>query len=386
MDIDSPQILLGGLSAATFMHRHWHKKPLLVRQALPGAARLLTPQRLLALAGSDAVQSRLIERRAGDDTGDNTGSAFTVRHGPFARRNLPALRRSGWTVLVQGVDLADAAMHGLMQQFRFVPDARLDDVMVSFATDQGGVGAHVDSYDVFLLQLHGRRRWRVGRQKDRALLPGSALKILAHFTPEQEWVLEPGDMLYLPPQWAHEGIAQGPCMTCSIGFRAPARDALARELLLRLSESDATQDGPLYRDPRQRAVAHPGAIPPALREFARAAVQRALADTQALDQVLGEILSEPKPHVFFDAPQEENAAGDNRGAGVVLDRRTRMLYDMHHIFINGESWRASGRDMDLLRRLADCRALAPDAVHSASAQARALLAQWCAAGWLLRTC
>jgi len=381
MDTTTAHPLLGGLSAAQFMRRHWHKKPLLVRQALADAPRLMSPQTLLALAGGQDAQSRLIVRQGGDAPGHGA-SAFSLRHGPLPRRSLPPLRRSGWTVLVQGVDLLHEPMHQLMQQFRFVPDARLDDIMVSFATDQGGVGPHVDSYDVFLLQLHGCRRWRIGRQKNLELVPDSPLKILAHFAPEHDWLLEPGDMLYLPPQWAHDGVAQGQCMTCSVGFRAPARDALARELLLRLSEDDGAGDSAspvLYRDRGQSAVQHPGEIPPALHDFARAAVQRALADTPALQRALGEMLSEPKPHVWF-TPQP--GTGSAICAGVTLDRRTRMLYDAQHIFVNGESWRASGRDMRLMRRLADRRALPARDLAAASAAARDLLAQWRDAGWL----
>ena len=152
---------------------------------------------------------------------------WKLRHGPFARRYLPAMSQREWTLLVQGVDLHNDAVHQLMQQFRFVPEARLDDLMISYATDGGGVGPHFDSYDVFLLQAHGRRRWRIGRQKDLTLKEGIPLKVLAEFEPEEEFVLEPGDMLYLPPRYAHDGIAEGECITYSIGFRAPARAELA---------------------------------------------------------------------------------------------------------------------------------------------------------------
>ena len=135
---------------------------------------------------------------------------------------MPPLAQPGWTLLVQGLDLHLQAAHELLSRFRFVPDARLDDLMLSYASDGGGVGPHLDSYDVFLIQVHGRRRWRIGRAKDRSLVDGLPLKILRHFEPEHEWLLEPGDMLYLPPLWAHDGVAVGECMTASVGFRAPA--------------------------------------------------------------------------------------------------------------------------------------------------------------------
>lgn len=370
MRIDQPLTLLGGLSPAQFMKRHWQRKPLLVRGAVPGMRAPVSTQRLFELAGQDDVESRLVLQEA--------GGAWRLRHGPFARRAIPPAGRPGWTLLVQGMDLHDAGVHALLQQFRFVPEARLDDLMISHASDGGGVGPHFDSYDVFLLQAHGRRRWRIGRQKDLTLQPDMPLKILARFEPEQEFVLEPGDMLYLPPRYAHDGIAQGECQTYSIGFRAPRRGGLARELLRQLAEEagEAASD-PIYRDPGQPATAAPGAIPEALQAFAREAVAAALRDPQALDRALGESLSEPKSNVWF-----ERQAAPRRLQALALDPRTRMLYDKRHIFVNGESWRAAGRDATLMRRLADRRQLGPADLAQASRDARALLREWCEAGWL----
>ena len=373
MDVDQPLQLLGGLSPQVFMKRHWHKKPLLIRQAVPGFQPLLDRTALFELAGRDGVESRLIalEKKRGK-------AAWRFRHGPFQRRALPPLKRPDWTLLVQGVDLHVDAVHALMNQFRFVPDGRLDDLMISYATEGGGVGPHFDSYDVFLLQAQGRRRWQIGRQQDFTLREDVPLKILANFVPEQEFVLEPGDMLYLPPRYAHDGVAVGgDCMTYSIGFRSPQRGELARELLQRLAEDAADQAGDaLYRDPKQPAVSTPGAIPPALHDFARQALERALGDPQALPRLLGEYLTEPKSSVWFESGQAARA-----GQGVVLDRRTRMMYDDRHIFINGESYRAAGRDAQLMRRLADDRALEGGALARASEDALALLQSWCKDGW-----
>jgi len=279
---------------------------------------------------------------------------------------------------VQGVDLHDDGVHQLMQQFRFVPEARLDDLMISFATDQGGVGPHFDSYDVFLLQAHGRRRWRIGRQKDLSLQPDVPLKVLSHFEPEEEFVLEPGDMLYLPPKWAHDGIAEGECMTYSIGFRSPARDELARELLLRMSDEPDEPEVPVvYRDPDQPAVEAPGEIPASLHDFARKSLERALAEPLALERALGEYMTEPKANVWFEHG-EENGMFES----VVLDRRTRMMYDARHIFINGESYLAGGRDATLMRKLADTRALSRTDLAKASDDALELLSSWFDAGWV----
>ncbi|MEQ1682470.1 MAG: cupin domain-containing protein [Burkholderiaceae bacterium] len=369
MDITRATPLLGGISPQTFMRRHWQKKPLLIRQAVPGGLTLLSRAELFEMATRDDVESRLIVRDAG---------AWSLRHGPLTRSAIPGLKRPGWTLLVQGLDLHVAAAHALLQRFRFVPDARLDDLMLSYASDGGGVGPHVDSYDVFLLQVQGRRRWRIGRALDKTLVPDVPLKILARFEPEQEWLLEPGDMLYLPPGWAHDGVAEGECLTASIGFRAPGRDQIGRELLQRLlDDAESVAEEVLYRDPKQAATSEPARIPAELRAFALDAMARAFADERGLDCTLGEMLSEPKPGVWFDPPVSAPGA-----QGVSLDRRTRMLYDTRHVFINGESFRAGGRDAKLMHRLADRRSLSAAEHGLLSAEALALLEGWARDGWL----
>jgi 50S ribosomal protein L16 3-hydroxylase len=374
MDTSLASPLLGGLSAQAFMRRHWQKTPLLVRQAVPGGIELIARARLFELAAFDEVESRLVVR---------DGATWSLRPGPLKRAALPPLKQREWTLLVQGLDLHVPAARALLDRFRFVPDARLDDLMLSYASDGGGVGPHVDSYDVFLLQAQGRRRWRIGRVRSPELVAGVPLKILANFEPEQEWLLEPGDMLYLPPGWAHDGVAEGECTTCSIGFRAAGRDELGREVLQRLVDgADADQIGPLYRDPKQPATDTPGQIPAALQAFAGDAVQRLLRDPAALACALGEVLSEPKRGVWFDATVPVDAA---ESAGVVLDQRSRMMYDEQHVFINGESFRAAGRDARLMRRLADRRGLGAAELDALSEQARELLADWLEAGWLRRT-
>ena len=194
--IDTPTPLLGALSPRRFMRRHWQKRPLLIRQALPGVRPPLDRGALFALAGSEDVESRLIVRQR---------DRWTLRSGPLPRRALPPVSQAGWTLLVQGLDLHVPAARDLLSMFRFVPEARLDDLMLSWASDGGGVGPHVDSYDVFLLQVQGRRRWRIAPPGDDTLRPDLPLKILAHFEPQQEWPLEPGDMLYPPPGWGHDG-------------------------------------------------------------------------------------------------------------------------------------------------------------------------------------
>jgi len=370
MQITLAQTLLGGLSPQTFMRRYWQKKPLLIRQAIPGVRPPLGRAELFELAARDDVESRLIVH---DDSG-----RWRLRHGPFGSRSFPPLKRPRWTLLLQGLDLHVPAAHELMARFRFVPDARLDDLMVSFATDGGGVGPHFDSYDVFLLQVQGRRRWRIGRLKDPALQLDAPLKILTNFTAEHEWLLEPGDMLYLPPGWAHDGVADGDCMTCSIGFRVPDRHRWGAEVLQRiLDAAEPPEDPILYRDPGQPATATPGRIPGQLHDFTVAAMARLLAEPRAAACALGEVLTDLKANVWFEAG---TALGHH--AGVRLDRRTRMMYDRWHLFVNGESFVASGRDAVLMRRLADERTLNARQTAGLSDEAFALLDRWAMAGWL----
>ena len=381
--------LLAGLTPAQFMRRHWQKKPLLVRAAIPNFKPLLSRVELFRLAGTEGVESRLIVK---------TAQSWRMKNGPFSARQLPPASKPGWTLLVQGVDGHDVAMHQLLQQFRFVPDARLDDVMVSFATPGGGVGAHFDSYDVFLLQASGSRRWKISKQKDLTLQPDKPLKILQTFEPEEEFVLHAGDMLYLPPRYAHDGVAEAgadergnaaDCMTYSIGFKSPARQELAAELLHRLAEfnedefeaDSAVNAQNRYRDPQQTATPNPALLPDALIHFAQDAVHRALKDPLAISCALGEIMTAPKPGVWFDDPAQ--SAPVTRKSSVTLDPKTRMMYDANHVFINGESYLAKGSDAALMRRLADQRSLMPADLAKASTGALELLSDWCAAGWTL---
>jgi len=370
MNTEQPLALLGGLTPTQFMKRHWQKKPLLVRNAVPDFTPGVGRAELLALAGQEGVASRLIV---------DSDKGWKMKSGPFLKRRLPPFSQKKWTLLVQSVDLHDDAVHALLQQFRFVPDARLDDVMISYATDGGGVGPHFDSYDVFLLQAHGQRRWRIGRNKDLTLQPGVPLKILQNFQAEEAFVLNPGDMLYLPPKYAHEGVAIGECMTWSIGFRAPKEGELARELLLGLADEAFEGVGEaLYRDPGQPAVASSAAIPTSLASFARQVLDKALKNPDLMDSLLGEYLTEPKAHVWFDASEDAPDVSN----GVRLDRRTKMMYDARHVFINGESFRVGGKDARLLRQLADDRSLSAASCAQLSESASEALRDWLEATWL----
>jgi 50S ribosomal protein L16 3-hydroxylase len=358
------------------MKRHWQKKPLLIRQAVPNMKPLIERAELLSMLENEEVESRHIVRK---------GAKWTLKKGPMARKSLPSFKTPDWTVLIQGVDLHHDAVHALLQQFRFVPDARLDDLMISFATDGGGVGPHFDSYDVFLLQAQGQRKWRIGRQKNFELQEGVPLKILKDFKPEAEFVLNPGDMLYLPPGYAHDGVAIGECMTYSVGFRVPRSAELASDLLMGLSEELAEDSGSvkdlLYQDPKQSPAIQDASIPSGMQQFAAEAVAKALKDPQLLNCLLGESLTAPKPKVWFDTPDQDDLPNFVWPKDVQLDRRTKMLFDAKHIFINGESFRAAGKDAKLLRKLANDKFL--PSVHAAhlSENAAELMQAWWEEGW-----
>jgi 50S ribosomal protein L16 3-hydroxylase len=370
MLVDTPTDLLGGLTPSTFMRRHWQKKPLLVRQAVPGVAPPASRAELFALAQRDDVESRLITRQ---------GKAWTLRPGPLPRRALPPLAQAGWSLLVQGMDLHVDAAHALLAQFRFVPEARLDDLMVSFATEGGGVGPHIDSYDVFLLQVQGQRRWRIGLCRQPQWRSDVPLKMLAGIDATDEWVLDPGDMLYLPPGWAHDGVAVGgECMTASIGFRAPTAGELAQALLPLLAEAVDASDGPRYRDPGAGPCEQAGALPAGLQTFARNTLRGVVANDELIDRALGQWITEPKPRVWFEPGLLQTAAS---ASSLVLDRQSRAGHDAHDLYLNGESYLVRGRDARLLRRLADDRALLMNALRQLSASAREAVDDWVAQGW-----
>lgn len=366
---------LGSLDIGRFLREYWQHRPLLVRGALPAVA-TPGPERLFALAAREDVESRLVTRRA---------RRWTLRHGPFARRALPPLRQPGWTLLVQGVDLVDATGHELMSRFRFLPDARLDDLMASYASDRGGVGPHVDNYDVFLLQTHGRRRWRISHQQDLPLRRGQPLRLLAGFRATEEWVLEPGDLLYLPPGVAHDGVALGgDCITCSVGFRTPTYQELLDPWLARFAASDRL--GGRYADRGIRPTQHPATLPAAMVRRVHAALARARPGIGDTRQFLLEHFSEPKPHVVFQRPARTPAPADfarlARRRGVALDARTRILTAGALLAVNGELVEVERETRQPLQRLADRRRLPGTALAGASGRTLGLLRDWFAAGWL----
>lgn len=367
---------LGELSVDEFMRRHWQRKPALIRAALPGWQSPVSREVLFDLALRDDVTARLITRR---------GPRWTLRSAPLEA--LPSTRSAGWTVLVNGVDRHLDAAHALLRRFRFLPDARLDDLMASYATRGGGVGPHVDSYDVFLLQAQGRRRWRVAPPGDATRVADAPLKLLAHFEPELDWVLEPGDMLYVPPGWGHEGTALEECITLSIGFRAPSRHDFLAAFLAASADEPGGPD-PRFGDPSRPCTTRPGQLPDDLsRKLIRWAGEWRPSRAQ-IERFTGCFLTEPASDVWFDAPAsvpsrtvfEARAAG----SGVLLDRRTRMAWRGSRVFINGECLEPEPGLRRWLRELADARELVAPRCQQALQQSglSEQLHAWLAHGWL----
>jgi 50S ribosomal protein L16 3-hydroxylase len=339
--------LLAGLTPRIFLRRYWQKRPLFVRGAAPGFAgvgnELSDSRALLALAARDDVESRIVERR---------GRRLETLHGPFNKRLKP--KPFGWTILVNGVNLHVPAAERLLQRFNFVPQARLDDVMVSYATPGGGVGPHVDSYDVFLLQGPGRRAWRVENKR---------------------FVLKPGDMLYLPPGVRHDGVALERCFTYSIGFRAPRGAELGAAFLDWLHSRGLPEAE--YRDPGLAPAKRPGQVPREMISFATALLGGIRWSRGDVVRFLGEYLSEPKPHVVFRPGHSGRALARSV---VRLDAKTRLLYRGVLFFINGETIRLGARDARALRELAD-RRLAHGA-RLARAPLAGLISHWRRLGYV----
>jgi 50S ribosomal protein L16 3-hydroxylase len=363
--------LLGGLSPARFLRDYWHKRPLLVRNAVPGFAGLLSPEDMLHLAGRDDVEARLVQ---------GSGTRWQLDHGPLGKSDFKRLPKTEWTLLVQSLNHFLPEADALLAHFDFIPHARLDDLMASYAVPGGSVGPHFDSYDVFLLQGQGHRRWQISTQTDLTLLDDAPLRILRRFKAEDEWVLGPGDMLYLPPHVAHHGVAEDACMTYSIGFRAPTVEELAHGFLMHLQDTLKLEGR--YADPDLRRQTHPGEISRAMLSQIEGMIARIKWSKRDIAEFAGRYLSEPKPNVFFDAPDAPlSRAVFNRQAnkaGVALNPKSRLLFVDGRFFMNGEAFTPEAEEITALQQLADQHRLA----SPLPAVLRKRLYDWYAAGWL----
>lgn len=312
---------LGDLTPAAFMRDYWQKKPLLIRQAFPEYPNPLSPDELAGLALEDEVESRIVLT--------DGETPWELRRGPFAEDDFKGLPEENWTLLVQAVDQFVPEVAELMSAFRFLPSWRVDDVMISYAAPGGSVGPHFDNYDVFLLQTHGRRRWKIGQQcsADSALLEHPDLRILADFEQQQEWLLEPGDMLYIPPGVAHYGIAEDECMTCSIGFRAPSH----QEILVHFTDflSQHLSDQERYSDAGMGVAAEPAAIDDAAIERLQDIVLGLVQDKAALATWFGRFMTEPRYPEMLEAQQIDPQLlleDMHNGYGLMRNPSARLAY------------------------------------------------------------
>ncbi len=373
-----PLTLLGGISAKTFLKEYWHKKPLLIRGAIPNFEGFLTPNELAGLACEEDVQSRLIS---------TVKKQWKLEQGPFAEKRFAKLPERDWTLLVQSVNHHLQEANDLLQQFNFIPYARLDDLMVSYAPDGGGVGPHFDSYDVFLLQGCGQRLWRISEQEDLSLVEGAPLRILKNFKTEQEFTLSAGDMLYLPPHVAHWGIAIGDCMTYSIGFRAPSAQELAGEFLNYLQEH-RTFSG-MYADPDLAVQAHPAEIGQGMVRQVSSILDELKWNDKDVADFLGLYLTEPKSHLVFDTPKNITLQAFEKrmkSHGLQLSFKSQLLMVNNSYYLNGEALEFDDGSQNLLMKLADARVLSVQDISHVSNLSDAFVAgmhDWYLAGCIM---
>lgn len=352
-----PPTLLGGMSVETFLRDYWQKKPLLIRGAWPAFDPVLSPEELAGLACEEWVESRLVMECGGENP-------WELRHGPFTEDDFTSLPETHWTLLVQAVDRHVPAAAELLDHFRFIPAWRLDDLMISYAPEHGSVGPHIDQYDVFLLQGHGRRRWAINVD-DYGMddfIPGLELNILREFEATESWILEPGDMLYLPPGVAHHGVALDPCMTLSIGFRAPSRNemlaAFADDVLL-------YQDDRRYRDPGLAPQDCNGELNPEALQDLRGMLREPLADDDALNKWLGRqltLIGDPQPESREPPWTLEHFMHTCRNEHtLVRSLDCRLLFSRHDdggtLYANGEAYPLPPGLIELAPMLTDQRRL-----------------------------
>lgn len=331
--------LLGDRSPTEFLDTYWQKKPLVIRGALPDFTSPLAPEELAGLACEEGVTSRLILEKGGE-------YPWQLKEGPFGEEDFLSLPETHWTVLVQEVDRLIPEVGALLEHFRFIPRWRIDDVMVSYAPTHGNVGAHIDNYDVFLLQGLGEREWQFGHApvEDETIVPDRDVRMLADFTPDETVVLQPGDMLYLPPRIAHHGIAQDDrCMTYSIGFRAPSHRKLIGDFVSDRLES--IDPDARYSDPDLMPAEHPGAIGLEARKRVRAILRRLTRDDATIDRWFGRYITELSRGRIAFPPDEPLSPGEltallHDGAGLRHSASARLAYMVHddgtvRLFANG---------------------------------------------------
>ncbi|AVJ23215.1 MULTISPECIES: cupin domain-containing protein [Pseudomonas] len=358
MNPDIPLQLLGGITAREFLRDYWQKKPLLIRQAIPDFESPIDADELAGLALEEEVESRLVI--------EHGERPWELRRGPFAEDAFSTLPEREWTLLVQAVDQFVPEVAELLEHFRFLPSWRIDDVMISFAAPGGSVGPHFDNYDVFLLQAQGKRNWKIGQMcnSESPLLQHADLRILAEFEESAEWVLEPGDMLYLPPRLAHFGIAEDDCMTYSVGFRAPS----AAEVLTHFTDflSQYLTDEERYTDADAQPVSDPHQIQGDALDRLKGLLAEHMSDERMLLTWFGQFMTEPRyPELVAgeELGEEDFINSLQDGAILVRNPSARLAWsevdDDVLLFASGQSRYLPGKLRELLKLM--CSA---DALHS----------------------
>lgn len=336
-----------GMTQNQFVKQYWQKKPLLIKQAFPGFDGMLNKRQLISLACQPEVESRLVQQQR---------NHWDLKQGPFKKSDFSKIHGK-WSLLVQGVNYFLPEAHALLKQFNFIPYARLDDLMVSYAVDGGGVGPHFDSYDVFLLQGQGQRLWKISNQKNRECLSNAPMRILKKFKADEEWLLEAGDMLYLPPNYAHHGIAVGECMTYSIGFRAPSYQELISEFLQYLQNTIKTEG--IYADPDLKVSSHPALLADDMIKKVFSVLKKIQFDQKEVADFLGAYLTLPKANLVLDSPlvplKKSDFLRKAKKCGIVLDLKTQLLYKDRTLFINGESFTLNNKFKNFFHAFADQR-------------------------------
>ncbi|MCW2272207.1 MULTISPECIES: cupin domain-containing protein [Pseudomonas] len=357
MNPDTPLQLLGGLTAREFMRDYWQKKPLLVRQAFPDFESPIDPDELAGLALEEEVESRLVI--------EHGERPWELRRGPFEEDTFSTLPERDWTLLVQAVDQFVPEVQELLEHFRFLPSWRIDDVMISFAAPGGSVGPHFDNYDVFLLQGQGKRNWKIGQMcdSDSPLLEHADLRILAEFEQSDEWTLEPGDMLYLPPRLAHFGVAEDDCLTYSVGFRAPG----AAEVLTHFTDflSQFLPDEERYTDADAQPVSDPHQIQHDALDRLKKLLAEHMSDERLLLTWFGQFMTEPRyPELVSGEALDEAELIESLADGALLIRNpsARLAWsevdDNLLLFASGQSRLLPGDLRELLKLIC-----AADALH-----------------------
>lgn len=336
-------LLWGDISLEEFLRDYWQQKPLLMRNAIPGFTSPLSPDELAGLACEDGINSRLVIE-------DNKNKPWTVEYGPFEDEDFARLPETHWSLLVSDIEKHVPETQSIIALFNFIPDWRIDDLMMSYAPEHGSVGPHVDAYDVFLLQAHGRRKWMISHSHCNRFLPDSDLKILAEFTPDDEWILEPGDILYLPPGIAHHGVAVEPCMTCSIGFRAPSLQSMISEFGEYLS-STVSRDL-RYTDKNLEKQSHPAEISPvALNKIKQQLDHYFKFSDQQLETWFGEYMTDIRSIAntdrddFYSVSYEQVTNSNLKDSRLVKAPASRFLFIRHDdrasLFVDGKSYTTS---------------------------------------------